>query len=172
MENIHKPQILFLKENWNKATQYSHFVTMVTFYLLKINSSEFALDVIFLFSHLVARYGTWHCLLLSLQTDLWAKSLNASVLKKIFTWACLFCFYLGAPKSSDIQIAINLFLDFHLIDKVVGFHIFLEVRRPPQSLDQWRRRCGLWGIFEETLLVLLDSLVIMVQRWRIFHGVL
>ena len=71
---------------------------MVTFYVLKINFKEFALDVIFIFSHLVARYGTWHCLLLSLQTDLWAKSLNASVLWKIFTWACFFCFYLGAHK--------------------------------------------------------------------------
>ena len=54
--------------------------------------------VIFNFSHLVARYGTWHCLFLSLQTDLWAKSLNASVLWKIFTWACFFCFYLTAHK--------------------------------------------------------------------------
>ena len=53
--------------------------------------------VIFNFSHLVARYGTWHCLFLSLQTDLWAKSLNASLLWKIFPLACFFGFsYLAA----------------------------------------------------------------------------
>ena len=38
--------------------------------------------------------------------------------------------------TQNLQTTKNLFLDFHLIDKVVDFHIFLEVRRPPKSLDQ------------------------------------